>query len=139
MKLQWDESFRIGNEEIDRQHQRWIEFYNRLDEVMHSDADEDSRSIKADILEQMSEYVDYHFQHEEAYMRSIGFPDTKKHWRLHKNFRNEIYRISRSYQEGTLVLNSEIMDMIKRWLLDHIIKHDMEIKHYLRMQKEMKE
>ena len=138
MKLQWDESLRIGDEEIDRQHQRWIEFYNRLDALMQKESDEDPGSAKADILEQMSDYVDYHFQHEEAYMRSIGFPETKRHWRLHKDFRDEIYRICRSYREGTLVLNSEIMNMIKNWLLDHIIKHDMKMKHYLNSQKDIK-
>lgn len=133
MKLEWKETYSIDNEEIDRQHRRWIDFYNRLDDVMRGEDSGVVRKTKQDILKQMSDYVAYHFEYEEEYMRSIGFPDTEKHWRMHKDFRNEIYRLCRNHDEGTIVLNTEIMDMIKNWLVNHIIQFDMRINEYVQL------
>ena len=131
MRIEWKDEMATGIAEIDNQHRQWIDFYNRLDEIMLSDDKEELKFAKAQILEEMSEYVDFHFQFEEEYMRKIGFPEVERHWRLHKNFRNEIYTICRSYREGNIVLNTEIMNTIKNWLIDHIMAEDMKMKPFV--------
>lgn len=131
MEMQWDESYSIGNEHIDKQHKEWIDYYNNLDKVMCSTNENERKEVKELVLEKMLDYSDVHFRYEEEYMRAIGYPDTDKHWRLHKTFRNEIYQISRNQNNGSIVLNSEIMDIIKNWLLDHILKHDMAIRRFV--------
>ncbi len=114
MKILWDGSYSIGNEIIDGQHRDWIDYYNHLDDAMNSKDRVGLHQTKVEILSKTSDYVDQHFKFEEDYMRSIGFPDTDKHWRQHKNFRNKIYQLCRKHEEGTIVLSSEIMDMIKK-------------------------
>jgi len=135
MKIIWDESYSIGHEEIDKQHQVWIGFYNRLDDVMSSSSAMELHDAKSEILTEMSEYASYHYLFEEEYMRKIGFPDVDKHWRQHKDFGNKIYQIHRKHKEGRFVLNSELMDMIKKWIDDHILKDDMEIRRFVESQK----
>jgi len=132
MKLEWKDTYSIGNDELDAQHKKWIELFNRLDSMMMEKDSKRLSQIKADVLQEMSDYVDYHFSYEEEYMRSIGFPEVDRHWRMHKDFRNRIYTLCRDQQEGGIVLNSEVMDMIRNWLLEHIIKQDIKIMHFKR-------
>lgn len=131
MNFEWDESYSVGNEEIDSQHKHWIYLYNKLGKVLGGDDIDKLSSIKMDILQQMSDYVDYHFTYEEEYMRSIGYPETEKHWRQHKDFRNEIYQLCREHQKGTIILNTEIMDKIKNWFAEHILLQDMKIRDFV--------
>ena len=130
MQIQWEDRFNTGNEQLDEQHKIWVDFYNRLDAAMIEKDLQELQETRSDILKKMSEYVDYHFRYEEDFMRSIGYPDADKHWRMHKNLRDKIYRIHRDQLEGRLVLNREIMELIKSWLLDHIIQHDMKVTAY---------
>ncbi|MEE4239864.1 MAG: bacteriohemerythrin [Desulfopila sp.] len=131
MKLQWKESYSTGNEQLDEQHKEWIDFYNRLEETMRSGRQGDLSKARGEALRRMSDYVDYHFHFEEEFMRSIDYPETGRHWRMHKDFRNRLYRVFRDHSEGVVVLNSEVLDMIKNWLLNHIIEEDGKIREYL--------
>lgn len=131
MKLEWDDTFSIGNEKLDSQHKKWITLYNRLDSLMQQSSHEELVQAKAEVLKEMSDYVDYHFDYEEEYMRSVNFPEIDKHWRMHKDFRTKMYSVYRQHLDGNLVLNSEVMDMIHNWLIDHIIKQDVKIMHFL--------
>ncbi len=132
MEILWDKSYSVGNDDIDRQHQNWIAIYNRLVRAMDDDSRSDLHETKADILNKMSGYAREHFQFEEEYMRSIGYPGIDKHWRLHKDFDNEIYQICRKHADGTIILNSELMDMVKKWLLNHILLEDMKIGEFVK-------
>ena len=127
MHIKWDESYKIGNDTLDEQHKTWITFYNQLDEAMKGKSWQEVRQTKSEVLKEMIEYVDYHFKYEEEFMRSVGYGEVDKHWRIHRNFRDKIYRLYREYLDGKPVLNRDMMEMIKTWLLDHILKEDMKI------------
>lgn len=131
MKLQWKDAYSVGNEKLDEQHKHWINLYNQLDDVMTGNSRGELGATRSGILQKISDYVDYHFQFEEEFMREIGYPGLEKHWEIHKNFRNEVYRICREHIEGTIILNSEIMDMIRHWLVEHIVKQDTRIMEFL--------
>ena len=132
VKIEWDDAYSIDDEHLDEQHRRWIGFYNQLEEAMGKQDQKDLAETRTLLLEQMSDYVAYHFQYEEEYMRGIGYPDVDKHWRAHKNFRNEIYRLYRDHQEGNIVLTSEIMSVLKNWILGHILEEDKKIQEFVR-------
>lgn len=127
MELRWSDDYSIGNDQLDKQHKHWIGLYSRLEQLMNSGSSAELGTTKAEVLKEMIEYVDYHFRFEEKYMEDIGYPQVKEHWRLHKDFRNTIYSIYREYSGGGIVLNTEIMKMIKNWIVDHIIEEDMKI------------
>ncbi len=136
VKLQWQESYTTGNEQLDEQHRKWINFYNQLDEIMNSSRQDELSKTRGEVLRKMYDYVDYHFHFEEEYMRSIGYPDADRHWRMHKDFRNRLYRVFRDHHEGVVVLNSEILDMIRNWLIGHIVKEDGKLREYLLLKRE---
>ncbi len=127
MQIQWDEIYKTGDDTLDDQHKRWFSFYNKLDEAMKEKNLEDVRKTRGEVLKEMIEYVDYHFNYEEEFMRERGYAEVGKHWRIHKNFRDRIYRLYRDQMEDKPVLNRDMVEVIRNWILDHILREDMKI------------
>lgn len=63
-------------------------------------------------------------------MKKIAYPYLPKHWRLHKDFDYKVFESIRQIESGGIVLNSEIMTVIKDWLVNHILREDKKIQHY---------
>ncbi len=131
MKIDWHDDYSIGDEHLDEQHRRWLGFYNELDEALQKQDQKDLAATRTLLLQKMSDYVAYHFHYEEEYMRGIGYPEVDKHWRIHKNFRNQIYRLYRDHKEGDIVLTSEIMSVLKSWIISHILEQDKKIEEFV--------
>ena len=90
---------------------------NRDDTITYSQSARDA-------LEAMQLYAYEHFRFEEEYMQKIHYPNFVKHRRIHKDFDDLIYAYSRDLLEGKIVLNSEIIKIIRNWLVDHILNED---------------
>jgi len=129
-QITWDDSYSVGNDAIDAQHKEWIAIYNRLDHVILNGSPGDLTSVREEILQAMMEYASYHFRQEEQYMREIGCPDVVAHKRLHTDFDDQLYNYHRMIRDGKLVLNTELIFIIKNWLLNHILKEDMKYRAF---------
>jgi hemerythrin-like metal-binding protein len=128
----WDSSWNIGQAEIDTQHRKWIEIYNRLQRTVFSWNDKNINESQKIILKEILNYTRYHFESEEKLMRETSYPDSYNHWRLHKDFDNLIYEKNRNLAEGAIILNSELLSLIKNWLVQHIQVEDQKFGCYLR-------
>ncbi len=129
----WDDSFSVNNSEIDLQHKKWVEIYNNMDMKMSKRSTQRSDGLEA--LKAMEDYARYHFSFEEEYMRKINYPNFIEHRRIHKKFDNLIYNYYRKVLEGEFVLDSEILSILKEWLLNHILKEDKQYSLYLEVEK----
>ena len=78
-RIEWDNSFSTHNEEIDNQHQRWIEIYNELHEVLLHGKQKDYFKITEKTLKSMEDYAHVHFKFEEEFMKSINYPHIVEH------------------------------------------------------------
>jgi len=122
----WDDSYSVNNEVIDAQHKEWVAIYNRLDQTMLDGSLQDLSKVREETLQAMRDYAGYHFRWEEEYMKEIGYPDIVAHKRLHTDFDDQLYNCHRKIRNGELVLNTELISIIKHWLLNHILKADMQ-------------
>jgi hemerythrin len=129
-RIEWDESFSVQNTEMDAQHKKWIEIYNRLHEILISGTTEEINTITAETLQAMQQYTHIHFKSEEEYMNRIQYPDLVQHRRIHKDFENQIYTYNREIAAGQIVLNSRIVKTLKNWLLTHIIDEDQKYRRF---------
>ncbi len=120
--IEWDDSFSVNHPEIDNQHKKWIDIYNKMHDSMMSL--ESSNEQTTEILQAMIEYAQNHFRYEEEYMHEINFPDIVEHRRMHKDFQSLIYSYHRDINQGKMVLNTKIIKLIRNWLLEHIIEED---------------
>ena len=129
-KIEWDESFSVHNAEIDGQHKKWIELFNKTHNILMKSDIEASLDPGIEAIKAMQDYACYHFKFEEEYMRTMNYPDFFNHKRLHKDFDDKIYSYSRLVHEGKLVSNTEILKLIRNWLLDHITIEDKKFAQY---------
>lgn len=123
-QIEWSDSMSVKNDVIDTQHKEWIAIYNRLDHVLlHGGGNELSTAV-ADAFQAMQEYASYHFRQEEQYLKEIHYPDLVAHKRLHTDFDDKLFSYNREIRNGMLVLGSEVMSILKNWLLHHIMHED---------------
>lgn len=135
-QIVWDSAWNIGQAEIDEQHQRWVELFNRLERAFLSSTEStDMTQVQKDIFEQILDYTRFHFACEEKAMQAAGWPESPTHWRFHKEFDRIVYEKYREFEKGELVLNSELLALIKSWLLCHIQVEDLKFGEYLRQEK----
>ncbi len=129
MAIDWNPKWNIGHDKIDEQHQRWIGILNRLEiAFLRGAVDSDAQQI---LLTQLLDYTRYHFADEEKLMSRVEYPEALSHRRLHKDFDNLIYEKFRMIQFGDVVLTSEIIQMMKNWLHDHILIEDKKISEFI--------
>jgi hemerythrin-like metal-binding protein len=114
----------VNNAELDAQHQTWIAIFNRLDHVMLNGKTSEITTETFSAMQAMREYTAYHFRQEEEYMSQINFPDVVAHKRLHTDFDDQLYQYQRKMRTGELILTSEIISIVRNWLVDHILIED---------------
>ncbi|MFH0781729.1 MAG: bacteriohemerythrin [Pseudomonadota bacterium] len=129
--IQWDSAWDIGHSEIDHQHQRWVELFNELDNAFLSKEVRDIAVVQRNTFKAVLDYTRYHFASEEKLMQDVAYPDAAGHWRLHKEFDNIVYEKYREFENGELMLTSELLALIKNWLLHHIQVEDKKLGNYL--------
>lgn len=129
--IEWHESFSVENNEIDEQHKKWIEIYNKMYEALISNKTGEMSAATINSLQAMYAYTQQHFKLEEEYMRSISFSQQVAHWRIHKDFEKLIYEYNRKIKTEEFVLSTEVLTIIKDWLLDHILNEDQKYRHFL--------
>jgi hemerythrin-like metal-binding protein len=123
-QIEWDESFSVNHSEIDSQHKKWIDIHNRFCKILLEGDLDSQKKITTETLQSMVDFTRYHFKFEEEYLNSIGYPDIVKHARLHKDFDTLIYQYYREDLDGGFVLETELLKVIKNWLMNHILVED---------------
>ncbi len=114
----WSEKYSVGIPEIDEEHQTLIDLGNSLEGITDIDKAQE-------ILEQLMNYIQYHFQHEEEHMETIEYPSLAEHKREHAKLVNICTEVK-------ILLDNNIHDAIKRvrlllveWIVDHIMYEDL--------------
>lgn len=124
MLIEWDDSWRVGNATIDYDHQMLVNITNQLWHVKQSPPVD--RKMVSRILDQLIDYVKRHFTREEAIFMSSEYPEKKAHRAMHMELTRVVEDIATVFaREPELLDLDEVMDFLRRWLMDHILRHDM--------------
>lgn len=129
--IQWNSGWNIGHDEIDGQHQRWVELFNELEDSFLSNERLDMSAVQKRVFKKILDYTHFHFENEEKYMQDAAYPEIAGHWRLHKEFDRIVYEKYRDFEGGKLMLTSDLLALIKNWLLRHIQVEDQKFGNYL--------
>lgn len=131
MGIQWDSAWNIGHSEIDSQHQRWVELFNELEGAFLSKNILDIAVVQQNTFKAILDYTRFHFASEEKLMQEVAYPAAAGHWRLHKEFDAMVFNKYREFENGQLMLTSELLALIRNWLLRHIQVEDKKLGNYL--------
>jgi hemerythrin len=138
----WKEKYRIGVEQIDRQHE---ELFRRVTDFVETLRSADSWAQKEagvnETLAFMRDYVVTHFGDEERLQARIGYPGFEKHRAIHNDFVRYVGDISRQYEE--MGYNEQIMQQfagrLLAWLINHVVAEDQKIAAYLGQKEESRD
>jgi len=128
-RITWDDSFSVSNDEIDEQHKKWIGIINDLHEALIGDVSI-GKDVTIQSLKAMDDYTRFHFAHEEAFLRSVNYPGYDAHIELHEAFLKMMQKYLSDIEHDHVVLNTDIMKVLKNWLQHHILEEDMKYASY---------
>lgn len=124
----WSDTLSVGRAEIDAEHKQLIRIANSLLRAMQEGR---NKNDFAKILHELREYTVFHFANEEEYMRSIGYSDLAKHMEEHNSLKRRVKDFQYSVFIGEKVEFGPLREMLKDWLVGHILSCDLLIKEYL--------
>lgn len=88
--FQFTDDCLIGIKELDDEHRRLFSLINQaMDILNHTDSNDRCTQI-THLLEELTQYADTHFAHEEAYMEQIRDPELIRQRMQHSLFRDKI-------------------------------------------------
>jgi hemerythrin-like metal-binding protein len=120
----WNDSYSVGNDEIDGHHRILFDIVSRLYDK--ATAIDDLQAFKA-ILNELDDYSKYHFKAEESLMRKVDYYDIEKHIYMHNYFIARVDDITRRIAKGNVDACQEIIFFIGNWLKHHVIEEDKRI------------
>jgi hemerythrin len=127
LEIVWKESYSVGVEEIDRQHQDFIKLIRRLQILQEKN---NPKHLVVRYLRELGAYAAYHFVSEENIMFLTKYPDQKKqeteHNKLLDQFKDKVSRV----EAGELPLKSMIR-FLEDWFLTHTGEEDKKIGGHL--------
>lgn len=119
--MPWNDEFVIGIERIDEQHRWLVDLTNALHDRLNG-PDGEGQPI-GELLEQLVEYTMNHFIVEEVLFQRLGYPDEEAHKAEHDRFNRQIIDLLYRHEDGEVV-SVEALELLKAWLIHHILKVD---------------
>lgn len=122
----WKESYRLGVERIDEQHQKLFKMTGALVRAARDGAGEEVYKKALDFLK---EYVVYHFQEEEDYQREIGYSGLEGHIQQHREFAQKVQKyeeklIENGYDQR---MTKYLAGTLTAWLIHHVADSDQKL------------
>jgi len=131
MRIHWNKKYDTGQPLIDAEHHILVMLFKKLDVAIKT---KQSDAVITRIVSEVRRFVDFHFFSEENIMLETGYPDFKKHQKIHSNLLIELNaKISKvvSHREYP----DDLLDFMSRWLINHIEKHDQDIATHIKQTK----
>jgi len=123
--IKWKEEYKIGVEQIDKQHQKLFEIANEAYELLKNDFCYDKFDRIIEILAQLRDYAIYHFKSEEEYMLSINYKGYPAQKEAHDSFVDKLNAVKLdTIDENQNQYILELLDFIINWISNHILGSD---------------
>ena len=130
--VEWSDDFKIGEDEIDKEHWGLFALIHDLGDKIAQGAAEGS--INATI-EALVAYVNVHFDHEERLMQDCGYPGFDDHKRVHEALARRVAGFQDDWRRAPETFDFDaLMEFLSNWLSEHILKVDMQFAAYHRQQ-----
>lgn len=125
--INWQDDFSVNIREIDDQHKILIEMINSLYEALLANK---ARDLQRQTVTRMVDYAARHFSLEEKYMKQFSYAGYQRHKEEHDRFTAKGHELQERMDKVGFVLTIEILNFLRDWLRDHILKVDKEYSSY---------
>lgn len=129
--VEWNDSFLVGVEPFDEHHKHLVDLLNRSYNELEHDAPPESCG---ELLDELSDYVSYHFVREELWMMESSYPRYEQHIAEHNSYIQHLQGFQQDYKQGKAETSLEIFTFLRRWLIEHILKSDADYGRFISSQ-----
>ena len=126
--LVWDKTLSVDVPEIDADHRRLLELFNRLG---HAVEDGEPQATIEATLDELIGCTAWHFQHEERLMQKYGYPELEAHRAEHAGLIDSGKALQQKLRQSGTALSPQEIEFLEHWLTSHIYGADMALGAYL--------
>jgi len=122
--MDWYDSYNIGVDRIDAQHQELAKMVSRVQAALV-----EGRAIQeiGQALRFLVDYTKQHFADEEKIMEAVDFDGLARHKELHRRLVEDVMQILMGLKKGKAIDPYAFVDFLTNWLLNHIRHEDKKI------------
>jgi hemerythrin-like metal-binding protein len=122
--MEWkDNKMSVGNSQIDHDHQKLVHYVNEMHDAMMAGHGKD---VVGPILHKLVLYTHEHFAREEGIWRAGHYAGLVAHQKLHHDLLKTVTDFQAKYNAGAVALSVDVMNFLRDWLKNHILKSDKE-------------
>ncbi|MCF6239799.1 MAG: bacteriohemerythrin [Bacteroidales bacterium] len=125
----WNDLYKLGIEIIDAQHKKLVDLINKLHDAF---TEGKAHNITNEIIEEMLNYADYHFQMEEVIFDKHNYPQSDQHKILHNDFFEKANVYKARVAKGEENVHYDLLKYLKEWLTGHIQGEDVKYVDYFK-------
>jgi hemerythrin-like metal-binding protein len=127
-ELVWDKTLSVDVPEIDQDHRRLLELFNRLG---HAVEDGEPQPYIESVMDELISCTAWHFQHEERLMEKYDYPDRQAHRSEHEDLITSGQALQQALKRSGTPLSQKEIEYLEHWLTAHIYGTDMAMGAYL--------
>ncbi|MDD4944563.1 bacteriohemerythrin [Rhodoferax sp.] len=124
MNVEWNDSFKVGQADIDAQHRQ-------LFDLIHAMQATDDPGQARLLIMQLYKHTREHFELEEGLMRQHRFPDLAAHTGYHNKLLSRLNTISEQVGQGAFD-KPALMALMADWALRHTVQDDAPLAAFIR-------
>ncbi|MDR1868070.1 MAG: bacteriohemerythrin [Treponema sp.] len=126
----WNDSYSVGIQAIDEQHQKLIEMTNNLYNACLQGEGTSKQYFQA-VIREAVDYINFHFTAEEQIMERLRYPDLNKHKEEHKEFVRKVLEEVQLFEEGKYFVANNFVRFLGSWILTHIAVSDKQYSNFI--------
>jgi hemerythrin len=126
--IKWRDSYSVDIEQIDHQHELLVKLINDMFEVVR---DKETNMSPSSQISTLIEYTQEHFDYEEKFLEQAGYEFLDHHKKIHKELVQEVMDLRDLIEKNTDGVSSDLYSFLRNWLVNHILKEDMQYKDCL--------
>lgn len=126
--MKWESRLSIGVKQFDEHHKELIRIISELRESKNSG---ENHVYLKNLLFELLSYTKYHFTAEERLMEKFNYQQMNEHKLEHKKLTEQVEQFLESYSKGSIDLDEQLFEFLKKWLFEHILETDKKLGEYL--------
>ena len=127
MTIEWNEKLAIGNADIDADHQHLIKLINAYERAVASE----NLKLLGPAFQSLEDYAIEHFEREERLMNAVHYPNRRPHRMAHQELLKLVRKKHEEISSGAKVDIDKLSKFLRDWLIDHVVREDMQLKPYV--------
>jgi len=127
----WDDSFSVDIESLDKQHKNIVRGINTLSESIKNGVK--TKIFLFKLFKALKAYADLHFGFEEKLLEENKYSELYEHLLEYKEFVRKLNTLQHAFdsKEDAVMIELEMMDFLKDWLIGHIMMTDRKYTKFL--------